>query len=169
MDLLDAIASSVEEFNDYYTFSEYRVKLPFYVYMPAYLPPGFRFGSMGVSGGGGEYYNGLTLHLTRSSETYPQLESGQAETITFIKGTNDQKGNPFRETLDQIGGGHKVEFPNLAEAGGLDARYWLGPSEFGGQGLYIQVAWEDPEHDTFAHVISHLSLEETLKVIGSLR
>ena len=53
LDLLDAIASSVEEFNDYYTFSEYRVKLPFYVYMPAYLPPGFRFGSMGASGGGG--------------------------------------------------------------------------------------------------------------------
>ena len=53
LDLLDAIASSVEEFNDYYTFSEYQVKLPFYVYMPAYLPPGFRFGSMGASRGGG--------------------------------------------------------------------------------------------------------------------
>ena len=105
----------------------------------------------------------------RSSETYPQLESGQEERITFIQSTNDQKGNPFRETLDQFGGGQKVEFPNLEEAGSLDARYWVGPSEFGGQGLYVQVAWEDPEHDTFAHVISHLSQEETLKVIRSLR
>ena len=168
LDLLEAISSSVEEFNDYYTISEYRLKVPFYVYLPAYLPPGFRYAGGGVSGGG-DYSTAWFLHFERSSETYPQLESGQEERITFVQSTNDLKGNPFRETLDRIGGGHKIELPNLEEAGGLDARYWLGPSGFGGQDLYIQVAWEDLENDTFAHVVSHLSLEETLKVIRSLR
>ncbi len=170
LDLLEAFVSPEKEFDDYYSISEYRLKVPFYVYMPAYLPPGFRNAGVGVSGGGGrEHSTAWILHFMRSSETYPQLESGQEERITFIQSTNDQKGNPFREALDQFGGGQKVEFPNLEEAGSLDARYWVGPSEFGGQGLYVQVAWEDPEHDTFAHVISHLSLEETLKVIRSLR
>ena len=41
----------------------------------------------------------------RSPETYPQLENGTRERITFIKKTNAQKGNPFRETLERIGGG----------------------------------------------------------------
>ena len=168
LELLEAFVSPEKEFDDYYSISEYRLKVPFYVYMPAYLPPGFRYAGVGVSGGG-DYSTAWFLHFERSSETYPQLESGQEERITFVQSTNDQKGNPFRETLDQIGGGHKIELPNLEEAGGLDARYWLGPSGFGGQDLYIQVAWEDLENDTFAHVVSHLSLEETLKVIRSLR
>ena len=102
--------SSVEEFNDYYTISEYRLKVPFYVYLPAYLPPGFRYAGVGVSGGG-DYSTAWFLHFERSSETYPQLESGQEERITFVQSTNDQKGNPFRETLDKIGGGDRDRTP----------------------------------------------------------
>ena len=177
LDLLEAFASPDKEFDDYYTISEFRLKVPFYVYLPAYLPPGFIHGGLGVSGGGGEYSTAWSLHFIRSSETYPQLERGQEEWITFNQSTNDQKGNPFREILDQIGGGHKIELPNLKEAGGLDARYWVGPTEYylrDVQGQLIpenvlQFAWENPESDTFAHVISELSLEETLKVIRSLR
>ena len=64
-----------------------------------------------------------------------------------------------------------MEFPNLKEAGALDARYWVGHTEsYRGSGsLYIQVAWVNPDSDTYTHVISDLSLEETLKVIRSLR
>ena len=177
LDLLEAFASPEKEFDDYYTISEFRLKVPFYVYLPTYLPPGFVHGGLGVSGGGGEYSTAWTIHFRRSSETYPQLERGQEEWITFNQSTNDQKGNPFREILDQIGGGHKIELPNLKEAGGLDARYWVGPTEYylrDVQGQLIpenvlQFAWENPESDTFAHVISELSLEETLKVIRFLR
>ncbi len=179
LDLLDAFASPDKEFDDYYTLSKFRLKVPFYVYLPAYLPPGFIHGGLGVSGGGGRgrHSTGWIIHFMRSLETYPQLQSGQEEWITFNQSTNDQKGNPFREILDQIGGGHKIELPNLAEAGGLDARYWVGPTEYylrDVQGQLIpqnvlQFAWENPESDTFAYVVSELSLEETLKVIRSLR
>ena len=43
LDLLEASASSSEEFNDYYTYSGYGVKVSFYVYLQGHLPRGFRF------------------------------------------------------------------------------------------------------------------------------
>ena len=52
LDLLEAIASPEKEFDDYFSISEFRLKVPFYVYTPAYLPPGFRNAGVGVSGGG---------------------------------------------------------------------------------------------------------------------
>ena len=171
--LIEAFASSPDEFNYYRSISEYRLRVPFYVFLPEYLPPGFRNDGVGISGGGGwdGLSSGWTIHFARSSEWYPQLESGAYERITFDQRTNRQSGNPFREILPQIGGGEKIVLPNLEAAGIDDVRYWLGYSEWGagGRSQYYQVAWEDPETDSFTHVISSLSLEETLKVVGSLR
>ena len=59
LDLLEAIAPPEKEFDDYYSISEFRLKVPFYVYMPAYLPPGFRHAGVGVSGGGGRTDRGM--------------------------------------------------------------------------------------------------------------
>ena len=172
LDMLEAIASSLDEFDTTTSISEYRLRVPFYVYLPSYLPPGFRHDGVGISGGGwGDYSTGWTIHFARSSEWYPQLMSGTYQRITFLQSTNSQKGNSFRGTLPQIGGGEKIELPNLEAAGVDDVRYWLAYSEWGagGKSQYYQVAWEDPETDSFAHVISSLSLEETLKVVGSIR
>ena len=173
LDLIEAFGSSLDDFNHYRSISEFRLKLPFYVFLPEYLPPGFRNGGVGVSGGRGwgEDASSWTIHFERSSEWYPQIESGTYERITFIQGTNEGSGNPFRDILPQLGGGKKIVVPNLEAAGADDVRYWLGYSDWGvgGKDSYYQVAWEDPEADSFTHVISSLSLEETLKVVGSLR
>ena len=77
LDLLEAIDSSVEEFNTYYSISEYRKSLPFYVFMPTYLPPGFRYRSSSASGVGDGKYNSVTLDFVQSNETVPQTERSQ--------------------------------------------------------------------------------------------
>ena len=173
LDLLEAFESSLDEFNNTASISEFRLQVPFYVYLPSYLPSGFRHDGLGTSGGSGsgDDATGWTIHFSRSSEWYPQLESGTYERITFLQSTNDHTGNPFRKMLPQIGGGEKIELPNLEAAGVDNVRYWLAYSEWGagGKSQYYQVAWEDPETDSFTHVISSLSLEETLKVVGSIR
>ena len=167
LDFLEAIALSVEEFNYAHTFSEYRARLPFYVFMPAYLPPGFRSGGIGASGGHEESYGTIFIHLVRSSETNPQLGTRKEQWLTIIKGTDPEYG--MAGTIYQHGGGEEVEFPNLKEAGARDARYWVGHTSYRGSEKAVQVAWVNPESDSYTHVISDLSLEETLKVVRSMR
>ena len=171
--LIEAFASSLDDFNNFRSISEFRLRVHFYVFLPEYLPAGFRYDGVGISGGGGwgDDASGWTIHFSRSPEWYPQMESGAYERITFNQSTNQQKGNPFRGILPRIGGGEKIVLPNLEAAGIDDVRYWLGYSEWGagGKDQYYQVAWEDPETDSFTHVISSLSQEETFKVVGSIR
>ena len=72
-------------------------------------------------------------------------------------------------TFYQQGGGEEVEFPNLEVAGARDARHWEGSTSYRRTGVAVQVAWVNPEANTYTHVVSDVSLEETLKVIRSFR
>ena len=62
-----------------------------------------------------------------------------------------------------------MEFPNLKEAGASTPAIGWDIHPIAGRKSRFQVAWVNPDSDTYTHVISDLSLEETLKVIRSLR
>ena len=166
LDLIAAFSLSLDEFNSQRTKSEYLLQLPFYVFMPDYPALGFRYDGIGASGGVEGSYSTIFIDFVRSSETNPQLEPGKVDRLRITKGIDAEYG--MAGTVYNSGGGEEVEFPNLKEAGAQEARYWVRYT-VGGSGKKVQVAWVNPESNSYTHTSSDMSLEETLEVVSSLR
>lgn len=167
--MIRAIDSSVREYNDYYTAAQHLAMAPFYVYTPEFLPPGFGYDGAS-SDGGGQYgiLSSITINFSRTSETYPLMESGQVDRITIIKGNSDIRDKIARPAY-QDGKSEEVRFPHLEEAGARPARYWVDETLYRARGQAVHVTWENPGSGTFTLVISDVSVQETMEIIRSFR